>query len=342
MALPELTLTGNPSTDAKRIAEFAQEVPESSNHFDQQVFFGLQDNYSDYYEVKRVLDKAQAKGVSLQSSPSALAKNIAEEPFEDVMESRSRKAKIADRSTTATNLTRDFGEWAAEPNRHDYPGVDTLSEQYRAQRTERVADRAREQGITRNINVRDELYGGEAAGEFSQFNTDILIAAEREDAHRNLAHEIGHALDFAATDATEDEPGPTFGSQMAFAQAEDEQVEQAKQELDQIWDERGRDKPLMNPDYLDDPRELAADFAALAIEDPQRAKQRAPTAQEIFSEAGILDTLTSRGEVDGSVDDTESDDGMPVTPEFQFENRREDIFDTSEMADFEELPFFST
>jgi hypothetical protein len=342
MALPELTLTGTPSTDATRIVQFADEVPETSNHFDQELYFELQDNYSGYYEIKKVLEKAESKGVSLQSSASGLAKSIAENPFDDVMENRSRKAKIADRSTTATNLTRDFSEWAAEPNRHDYPGVDTLSEQYRADRIEDAAETAEERGVTREITVRDQLYGGEAAGEFSQFNTEIMIAADQDDSHRNLAHELGHALDFAATDNTEDEQGATFGSEKAFAQADPEQKEKAAEELQNIWDERGRDKPLMQNDYLEDPRELAADFAALAIEDPQRAQNRAPNAQEVFDDAGILDTLLSRGDIDGSAEEVPEEQRMPTPDEFEFENRREDVFNTSEMKEFEELPFFTS
>lgn len=336
MARAELTLTGTPSTDADRIARYAEDVPPGSNTFRRELHFELQENYTDYYQIKKTLDGAAAQGVSLPSSPAQFAKATADNPHQDVMDARSRKARIADRSTTADNTVNDFGEWAAQPNRRDFPGVDTLSEQYRANRIDDVADLVLEQGVVRDIKVHDELYGGGAAGEFGTGDAGILIAGERRDSHRHLAHEIGHALDFAA--AEELDSSDEFGSQTAFKEADDEKVEQAADELSGIWDERGRDKPLTNTDYLNDPRELAADFAALAFEDPQRAKKRAPTAQEVFSEVGILDTLTQPEQVEGPVD-SDADDTFPTPEPFRFEERRDEVFDTSRMDDFED-PIF--
>lgn len=338
MATQELRLSGDPETDAQRIAEYAQEVPDGSSRFRRDLFFELQENYDDYYEVKRALDLAAAKGATLPASAASLAKNVADEPFEDVMESRSRTARIADRSTTANTTTRDFGEWASNPNQSDYPGVDTLAEQYRADRVEQATQAAEERGIIRDITVRDELYGGQAAGEFSPYNTDIQLAADQDDAYRNLAHELGHAIDFATTDNSEDDPGPTFGSERAFEQADDDLVEEAADELSDIWDERGRDKPMMNADYLEDPKELAADFAALAIEDPQRAKKKAPNAQQVFEQAGMLDTMLGAASVGGPGEPREQpDNALGVSEDLSLDENRSRVFDTSAMPEFEEV-----
>jgi hypothetical protein len=318
-----LRLTGESETDAERITEFSNAVRSKAQRR-RELFRRLTQTYTDFTEAKRALDGAVDQGAEIFTSPTKAAYHATDTPFEDVLSQRSRTANIADKSTTARTKTTDFEEWASAPSQLDYPGVDTLSERYRAQRIQQSLDTARDRGIVRDVDVRPELYGGMAGGEFNPTNRDILLATDPDAPHRNLVHEIGHAIDLeAGTPETE-----TYASEGIFAGLDEDSRETVTEELLQISRERRPTGVTLDPEYNEDPRELAADFAALAIEDPAQLRKVASTATEVFDDAGVLELFTGKAAVGGS--------GVPLDPPdreiqrelgFTLEQNRADIFE---------------
>lgn len=188
------------------------------------------------------------------------------------MAERSAEARQADRSFNAP-ITFDEEKWLEDPNRWDYPGVDTIPAQRRAERTTEKAKRG-------GFNINPGKLPGSKQGSQTGGTANVDVGASF-DPVSTAAHEIGHAAESSIA-------GRGGLSEELF---EDEQVREEAEELavrrrkmattfdsiEAAYDERDIDS------------ELFADAFAVATEEPRAAKREAPTLFRKLQEQTILD-----------------------------------------------------
>ena len=179
---------------------------------------------------------------------------------------RSRRARIADRSFNA-QITLNEDKWLSNPEKYDFPGVDTVPEQRRAERARAAARRSGTDMISAG------RIEGQAEGRASGGRVDVDPSAG--DPVSTLAHEIGHVM----------EPNRGFAETEVFGDSEELRNQAAKLS-------KRRRFVLNDPDVADvrdrlgrglqdEDAELFADAVGSAIEEPRAARREAP---ELMSE----------------------------------------------------------
>jgi hypothetical protein len=171
---------------------------------------------------------------------------------------RSKDARRTDRSFNATP-TFDEEEWLDDPNQFDFPGVDTIPEQRRA---ERAADAAERTGVSSidSANLPGQTQGRQAGGSIEVDTTSV-------DPVSTLAHEVGHAI----------EPERGFAESEIFDDSEELRNEAAKLSARRRFT-AGKDDPEFIRERIsqDEDSELFADAVGVAIEEPRAARREAP------------------------------------------------------------------
>lgn len=191
---------------------------------------------------------------------------------EDVREAqadRSPEARRADRSFNA-EVTLDEEEWLEDPNGLDFPGVDTIPEQRRAERAREAAKRS---GVS---DVEATSLSGKAQGNTSGGN--VKIDASGADPVSTLAHEVGHNV----------EPERGYAEENIFGDDEELRNQAAKLSVRTRFT-LGDTTPdnIRDAFQQDEDSELFADAVGAAIEEPQAARREAPELlSEIESEFG--------------------------------------------------------
>lgn len=194
------------------------------------------------------------------------------EDVEERMAERSPEARQADRSFNAP-LTFDEEQWLEDPNRWDYPGVDNIPAQRRAERTKEKAQRG-------SFNIDASSIPGRASGRQAGGTVQVDVGGSF-DPVSTVAHEVGHAAESSMA-------GRGGISETLF---EDEQVREEAEELavrrrkmatsfdsiEAAYDERDIDS------------ELFADAFATATEEPRAAKRMAPNLFRKLQDETILD-----------------------------------------------------
>lgn len=186
---------------------------------------------------------------------------------------RSPEARRADRSFNA-ETTLDGDEWLDDPNGLDYPGVDTVPEQRRAERTREKARRA---GVTVELSS----LPGQQSGEFSAGTTKVDPASSF-DPVSSLAHEVGHAADSQLGSSTDRLSDSLLEDDELRDEAESLAVRRratvsSADQIESAYNER------------DVPSELFADAFAVATEEPRAAKREAPNLVREIEDKSILD-----------------------------------------------------
>lgn len=109
---------------------------------------------------------------------------------------RSPESRRADESFNAP-IALDYELWASNPNRYDYPGVDTISKRRHLSRSRSWVTRALELDAIRSVEVgpRPESLDAQSKGSYRKFGGAVTVDSVVRDAEVTLAHEIGHAID---------------------------------------------------------------------------------------------------------------------------------------------------
>jgi hypothetical protein len=249
---------------------------------DREIFDNLKttlqtESASEFQDNRFDRPKADDPVTPFTAEPLATVRNVAEREHAE----RSARAQHVDEEYNAP-IAPDYETWANNKNRYDLAGVDTIPQDERDRRGQEAAEQAKEAGLIDEIN-RTELSGNRRG----QFNTDDpreLPTGEEPDRRIDaepdldqeypvfqegpvLAHETGHAIDFAVG------VGERFGSQGDFFAGRDADLKgQAIALTERV---RGSIAPAEQA-YREDERELVADaFAAMAIE-PRAAQREAP------------------------------------------------------------------
>lgn len=203
----------------------------------------------------------------------------AEEEVREANSERSAMARRTDRSFNAP-ITLDEEQWMQDPDRYDYPGVDTVPESRRA---ERVAEKAKRVGVT---NIEAGRIGSGVSGNQTGGTVRVDVGSSW-DPVSTIAHETGHAADTIIG-------GGRGGISDWFFEGDDATLEEAKQ---LALKRRGGVTSIesLEKAYHEDDleAELFADAFALAIEEPRATQRDAPNlfrklGQELGRDLGGL------------------------------------------------------
>jgi len=258
---------------------------------DKELFEGLreslkEDHEDGFLETRFSRRQSDDPVTPFTAEPSPTVRNVAEKEHQD----RSERAQHVDEEYNAP-LAPDYETWAENKNRYDLAGVDTIPQSERDRRGREAAQRAQDAGLVDEIQ-RQPMQPEGRRGEFeaetedgdpalaSQDEFERVVKAE-EDLDDEypvfqegpvLAHETGHAIDFAVGGM-----GEKFGSEFDFFEGRDADLEAEAVTLTERL--RGSIAPAREG-YRKDNRELVADaFAAMAIE-PRAARREAPNLVE--------------------------------------------------------------
>jgi len=277
------------------------------------------DSDPEQFDPKFVRDELQSVGTSFRKRqrqdftdrtrpPSEDPDNpVADSPFttritgtqrqavERVHNNRSEAAQEADESFNAPT-TVDARKWAEQPNRFDYPGVDTVSDSVQRDRAQDLTDFALSSGVVEDVSVESDISvaSGGVGNPMGRASTDEFGTSTSVEVRDNvksgdvedprfafgpvLAHEVGHAVD--------------FGSGLTFSEAlEKDSNEQLREQAVTVSKtvrgpfENASDNRI---DYRsgegEGSRELVADFVASRTLQPRATKRIAPDLTEKFND----------------------------------------------------------
>jgi len=212
---------------------------------------------------------------------------------------RSSRSKSVDEKHLAPT-TNDYDKWKENPNRLDFPTVDTINEETLAERRQQVEEKALEQGVVDEIKKtsQEKTRGKFSPSENSLYGEgDNVVGLQKNLGSRKdfvVPHEIGHAVDYV-----EDEERDGFVISDEFRRANNKEradkLEGFDDDMQPIFPEEGletekirdelidvsetvRGRTAGNESYRESEEELFADvFASMAVE-PRAARREAPDA----------------------------------------------------------------
>lgn len=200
---------------------------------------------------------------------------------------RSLAARRADESFNAP-ITLSYAQWAAHPDRYDYPGVDTIPRSVKRKRALSRTKRLVDEGAITSFHT-DESWSSSY-----QRGMGRLSLGASEDPEGVFAHEMGHAVSYSlrTTDQAFDGRYPSedlFEDPESLEQAErllerrrGEPVESTRHTYGlnvfegTDWEEAGeRSEGKKDAEFKD---ELFADVFASMVTEPRAARREAPKA----------------------------------------------------------------
>lgn len=203
--------------------------------------------------------------------------------LEKIHENRSERAQDVDEQQNAP-VTTDEEKWIQNKNRHDFPGVDTIPRERQQGRAERAAALAQEQGALDEVqqkgnakNLRGK-FSPEGSSTYGSDKDVVRVQNTAEQPERTLAHEVGHAFDWASSGKGHSFAHRLFGENTFDVTVIDEPDEEPDELRDQA---RQVSKMARGPfdgqrGYRNKTEELAADMLGQAMINPRATKREAP------------------------------------------------------------------
>lgn len=198
--------------------------------------------------------------------------------IQKIHNNRSDRAQHVDEEYNAP-VTTDEEKWIENPNRYDYPGVDTIPETRQGKRAETAAKRVKERGAVDRVEQKGNAKN--LQGKFSprgsrDYGIDDSVIRVQENANqpeRTLAHEIGHAIDSDYGDERGNTlTGELFDLDTPASEADTEALADEAFGLSKKarGDFKGQEQ------YRRQFNELTADLVGQAIVQPRATKRDAP------------------------------------------------------------------
>lgn len=253
------------------------------------------------------------KDQSMTESPFTVeTSGLGRKSLDKIHESRSERAKTVDEKQNAP-VTLDEEKWVENKNRYDYPGVDTIPagrQQRRAERAGRLAmdlgaaDRVEQKGSAKNLQGK---FSTDMSSTYGRGENVARVQGTAEKPERTLAHEVGHAFDYASEGPSDYgemlDTNKSYGlSQKLFRQPDDaEKRNQLEKEAIEI-SKRGRGDFKGQQSYRRKHEELTADLFAHAVIEPRATKREAPELfdrfESIAEEEGFAEAIPNPLEAD--------------------------------------------
>lgn len=179
-------------------------------------------------------------------------------------------------------LTRDFEEWKADPNRLDFPGVDTIPYKRQIERARAFYERvARQYAMVELSELQafesDEIYGkywSDGLIEIKESYPDLEFDGFRKGV--TLAHETAHALDYQLSPTSR-----PVSVHQEFLESDTVRAEAEAVSRRLHGPFREPDNPLKQ-DYRKTTVELFADLVASQQIQPVATQRIAPTATDLL------------------------------------------------------------
>jgi len=206
---------------------------------------------------------------------------------EKVHENRSERAQDVDEQQNAP-ITTDEEKWLQNPNRYDYPGVDTIPETRQKRRAERAAQVAQERGAVDRVEQKGSAknlqgkFSPEGTSTYGREDDVVRVQGNATEPERTLAHEVGHALDYGFGEGRGyDLTNELFDLDTPTSEGQTEELtEQAK-----TVSKKARGDFKGQQQYRRQFKELTADALGQAIIQPRATKRDAPNLFERIEDA---------------------------------------------------------
>lgn len=159
-------------------------------------------------------------------------------------EARSEASQTADESFNAP-LAPTYADWLAQPNRYDFPLVDTVPPERALARADDYASRALEAGHVREVRETEDVPGG-WGGTYQSGSRRIRLSKKHYTTTKNrnvpvstsrgslIAHEVGHAIDHAAGRADRERTGERGHAYISDRAAGDRQLPEAEEYVENL------------------------------------------------------------------------------------------------------------
>jgi len=218
--------------------------------------------------------KADKLAGEFQYSPNRFGSpgdDDSEKAREDMAE-RSPVERRTDRSYNAP-ITFDYDTWSEAPDRYDMPGVDTVPEQRRAERTTKKAKRG-------GFGINPGKIRGGASGKATGDTANVDVGSSF-DPVSTAAHEVGHLAEssIAGRDGVSSELFQDDG-------LKEEAEELAVRRRSMVSSAETIKDAYHEDDYES---ELFADAFAVATEEPRAAKREAPNLVRKLQDETLMD-----------------------------------------------------
>jgi len=234
-----------------------------------------------------------------------------------IHENRPEREQTVDEQQNAP-ITTDEEKWIENKNRLDYPGVDTIPKRRQQARAETAAKVAQDVGAVDQVQYQGQ--GKNLRGKFSppgattygEGESIVRVQESAPDPEFTLAHEIGHAFDYAAGDdpnkpGLKDELFDKNPERTMVGREFDDDTDPYIQQAYQLSERsRGGGKGT----YRRETQELTADAISQAILNPRATKREAPelfnrieqAAEKYGFEGAIPDPLADKSQRQGFLD----------------------------------------
>jgi len=220
---------------------------------------------------------------------------------EKIHQSRSERAQDVDEQQNAP-ITTNEEKWLENPDRFDYPGVDTIPAARKKARAEKAASVAKKKAGLDEVQKKGRASSG-LQGKFSPEGRDtygaesnvVRVQENAFDEGQTLAHEVGHAFDFG----TGEDRGFSIGGELLGLEDDSVSEEEERELFEEAKElsKRARGGFGSKGQYRRRFEELTADALGQSFIEPRAAKREAPNlfdrATEIAEEKGFDDAIES-------------------------------------------------
>jgi len=241
------------------------------------------ENSEEFQENRFSRNKPEDPISPFTADPLPTTKNIAGKRHEE----RSERAQDVDEQQNAP-VAPNYETWAENKNRYDLPGVDTIPPGRQAARAEQAAQIAEERGAVDRVEQKGSAknlqgkFSPQGQSTYGKDETVVRVQGTADHPERTLAHEMGHAIDYAYGDSR----GYNLTTELfdLDTPTDEAQTEGLADEAIAV-SEKARGDFKGQQQYRRQFKELTADIVGQAIIQPRATKRDAPNLFERVQEA---------------------------------------------------------
>lgn len=267
--------------------KFARLIDEIGDADPDDIANEIRASYKNGIQDKRVEFKDRSETLSPFTTT---VEGPAKAAVEKVHQSRTERAQTVDEKQNAP-VTTDEEKWLENPNRYDYPGVDTIPRERQQRRAERAgrkalekraADRVEQKGSAKRLQGK---FAPDIQDTYGKGESVARVQGTAEEPERTLAHEVGHAFDYSAgaDPYLANNANELYGVSQRLFDYDQEDRAELEEEAIKI-SKRGRGDFENQQSYRREHTELTADLFAQAVIEPRATRREAPKLFDRFTD----------------------------------------------------------